>query len=202
MADQWYYQRDGHKVGPCSAQQLKDLGARGEILPDDTIWKEGTARGALAKNVKNLFRPVPEEKPPADEKETAASIPAEDLENEPGLVPLTSTAEASSGSDQLEAEAALVDAGAGQDPPQKEPQAVSPPADRKKHFQKARAVAVRGAVIVSQDGVIVQYKKKCGRCNLESTSRTTMQIRQGMTRINYYCPKCRKTSPVEIQGIT
>jgi hypothetical protein len=29
-----------------------------------------------------------------------------------------------------------------------------------------------------------------------------MQIRQGMTRINYYCPKCRKTSPVEIQGIT
>src|SRR5262245_2149690 len=41
VPDLWYYSHDEHKIGPYSGRQLKDLADSGEILPTDTVWKEG-----------------------------------------------------------------------------------------------------------------------------------------------------------------
>jgi hypothetical protein len=68
--------------------------------------------------------------------------------------------------------------------------------------KKGRATAVTGAVIIGQDGEFVQYKKKCVLCGLEDATRNRMPIRNGVTRENFYCPKCRKMGTVAIQGIT
>jgi len=66
--------------------------------------------------------------------------------------------------------------------------------------KKGRAMAVRGAVIVSQDGTMVFYRKKCTQCGHEETGRNRLPIRNGVMRAGYFCPKCRKLRPVEIQG--
>ncbi len=58
MADQWYYAKEGCKVGPFSGRELKELAACGVILPTDTVWKEGVATGVLARRVRNLFPPL------------------------------------------------------------------------------------------------------------------------------------------------
>jgi hypothetical protein len=68
--------------------------------------------------------------------------------------------------------------------------------------RKGRATAVRGAVIVSQDGTTVYFRKKCSQCGHEETGRSRLPIRNGVTRAGYFCPKCRKLRPVEIQGMT
>ena len=68
--------------------------------------------------------------------------------------------------------------------------------------RKSRAVAVKGVVIVSQDGEMVRYRKKCSRCGYEDVCRSTMKITQGATRERFFCPKCRKTGEVVIQGVT
>jgi GYF domain 2 len=67
--------------------------------------------------------------------------------------------------------------------------------------KKGRAMAVRGAVIVSQDGTMVFFRKKCTQCGHEETGRNRLPIRNGVMRAGYFCPKCRKVRPVEIQGM-
>lgn len=71
-----------------------------------------------------------------------------------------------------------------------------------KAVRKGRATGVSGAVIISQDGEMVRYRKKCSRCGYEDVCRSTMRITQGATRENFFCPKCRKRSEVIIQGVT
>ncbi len=71
-----------------------------------------------------------------------------------------------------------------------------------KKSRKARVIGVKGAIIIGQDGEIVQYRKKCLKCAYQDTCRTTMRIRGGATRERFFCPKCRKMSDVLIQGIT
>jgi len=63
-----------------------------------------------------------------------------------------------------------------------------------------RAVAGKGAVIVGQDGTTVKYLKKCTTCGREDSSYKSLPITRGMTRVSYFCPKCRKTCAVEIHG--
>lgn len=75
-----------------------------------------------------------------------------------------------------------------------------PPTASRKPIRKCRATAVRGAVLIGQDGEMVQYKKKCTRCGTEENSRSTMRITIGTSRAQFYCPKCRKMSDVLIQG--
>lgn len=72
-----------------------------------------------------------------------------------------------------------------------------PPAPARKRL----AVAHKGAVIMSQDGVTVQYRKKCSQCGCEDRCRSSMPIGNGTTRAQFYCPKCRKSREVLIQGI-
>ncbi len=71
-----------------------------------------------------------------------------------------------------------------------------------KAVRQGRATGVRGAVIISQDGEMVRYRKKCSRCGYEDVCRSTMKITQGVTRENFFCPKCRKMGEVVIQGVT
>ena len=55
-------------------------------------------------------------------------------------------------------------------------------------------------VIVGQDGINVKYKKKCTTCGYEDSCWNTMPIRIGSTRVNFFCPKCRRKRDGEIQG--
>jgi len=61
-----------------------------------------------------------------------------------------------------------------------------------------RAVAGKGALIVGQDGTTVKYRKKCTTCGHEDSSYQSLPLTRGMTRVSFFCPKCRKTCAVEI----
>ncbi len=57
--DQWYCKIAGREVGPLSAEQLRSMAARGQILPNDGI-RHGTAGAwVLARQVGGLFAAAP-----------------------------------------------------------------------------------------------------------------------------------------------
>lgn len=64
---QWYYSRDGARIGPVSASQLKLAADNGHLTRADLVWKEGLADWVPAARVKGLFPdappPVPAEPP-------------------------------------------------------------------------------------------------------------------------------------------
>ncbi|HEV3261767.1 MAG TPA: DUF4339 domain-containing protein [Gemmataceae bacterium] len=190
MADQWYYARDEDRHGPFTARQLKELAAAGEIHTTDTVWKEGVAQCVAAGNVKNLFSSAG----PAIANEAAAAATAEEPlpPQERGQAAAVSPTPAKPATEDSDAGTGATEArspGANQAPA---PQAL---------VRKGRAMAVRGALIVGQDGTVVHYRKKCTACGYEDVCRSRMPIRNGMTRVPFFCPKCRKVRQVEIQGI-
>jgi hypothetical protein len=71
----------------------------------------------------------------------------------------------------------------------------APPPTRKK-----RVVSIKGAVLMGQDGAEVKFRKKCGVCGHEDTTRSTAAIRTGATRVPFFCPRCKRTRAVEIIG--
>jgi hypothetical protein len=82
-------------------------------------------------------------------------------------------------------------------PPPKPPaQAYQPPPPPKK-----RVVNIVGGDIASQDGVSLRYRKKCLKCGYAEPGITTMPIRSGTTRVNFFCRKCRKSYQIEIFGV-
>jgi hypothetical protein len=85
---------------------------------------------------------------------------------------------------------------AGEAPPKEAPPRPKPAAPR-----KMRAIGLKGAIILSQDGVNVNFRKKCSKCSFEEPARSTQHISQGVVRVNFYCPKCRKSQDVQIQGV-
>jgi hypothetical protein len=200
MADQWYYARGEEKLGPFSARLLKDLANAGGILPTDTVWKEGIEKGVSAARVKNLLPPAPAHSSPVD-----LSPP------KPPPPPSPPPTEAQSGAALVDpgAETSLVELPPPVAAPEDAAQAVgeepapshSPPSSQLNPPKKGRAVAVKGAVLISQDGQAVHYRKKCCTCGHEDACRNRMPIRHGLTRATYFCPKCRKLSPMEIQGM-
>jgi hypothetical protein len=169
MADVWFYSHDGIRIGPCSARQLQETAAAGGLVPTDTVWKEGTEKGALAGKVKNLF----------------ASTAGADL---PAAAPAEPIPPASAPEPPAPAEPVAEAA------PEKRRQA--PPAEKPK---TGRALAGRGAIVVSQDGVRVSFRKTCIVCKFEDTCRHNVLIRQGKMSVPFFCPKCRKSRPVELQ---
>ena len=212
MADQWFFALDKQRFGPFSAVQLKALAVLGRLQPKDVVWKNDIEQGVVADKVKHLFpaptatlHPAPAAVAVADElflshqppdvfPSVLQAIPTQSAE-----APVVS--EVSSDSPSLssieeqtpEPSPALTDA-AGDEPQ-------SPAADsKKKPPAKARATAVSGAVIVSQDGAFVKYRKKCTHCGCEDSSTRGMPIRVGATRDTFFCPKCRKKREVVIQG--
>ncbi len=85
-------------------------------------------------------------------------------------------------------------------PAEKNPEALSQPAALRKQATRGRVVGLKGAVITYQDGIIVKYRKKCIVCGFEADGCHTMLIRKGVTTAVFYCPKCRLTRGVQIQG--
>jgi hypothetical protein len=215
MADQWYFLRDKTRLGPFSSAQLKDLAAQGKLRPSDTVWKEGIDRGVAAERVKNLFPAPPAEAVVPPSPSASASVANKPAKLEPWL---GSTKDSVTPEEQQEsipdeltlkeidendstaptsrvkgaADAKIQDgAGVASCPP-----IPSPPK------KKGRAVGAKGAVLVSQDGQIVQYRKKCLKCGHDDPVKNTMPIRNGVTRSSFFCPKCRKAGAVEIHCVS
>jgi hypothetical protein len=187
VTDLLFVGRGQRKFGPFSAVQLRALAASGQLHSTDAIWREGMAKAVLAARVKNLF-PVPlagdgaaAEAPqaptaPVPSAAPSPASPAAVLETGPAPAPTA----------QLPEIKAL---------PKASPCALQPEQPRKR-----RATALRGAVLISQDGYTVSYRKKCSQCGFEDTCRNTLRIASGLNRSHFFCPKCRKARDVQIQG--
>jgi hypothetical protein len=211
MHAHWYVARGNKKCGPFSVEQLRQFAAAGKIRLTDGIWREGMERSVAAANVKNLFPPAeapsqasaPAAVETAPATESAADSVADSLPDpaDMALMPAESPPE----SLREETEPAPDDdadtSGETDQPAQRRLAAKDRPAPRPPDpVKKRRAVALRGAIILAQDGVSVQYRKKCQECGFEDTSRSSMLIGQGVTRSHFFCRKCRKNREVEIRG--
>lgn len=195
MADQFYVGRGGKSCGPFSAAQLKRIAADGRLLRTDTIWWAGMEEPVLASRVKDLFPPLQRPAPAAEAVEPAPT-PVQAAPADPPakviVVPIDPSAAA------LPPAADATALGLQSEPPAPE----KPSAGQPEPVKKRRAVGVKGAIILSQDGVSVQYRKKCSQCGHEDASRSTMLIGNGTSRASFYCKKCRKNREVEIRGMT
>jgi hypothetical protein len=207
MSDQWHYSHGQQEFGPFTAARMKDLAATGEVLCTDAVWKEGTETRVLAAKVKGLFRQptprthvqfIPVETP---KEPVAPTVPVRAASARAGAAAPSSSMQSALVVDSpTKFEAGQVNsanaksqnhAATGHDQRHVPPEPI----------QKLRVVALRGAVIISQDGRVACYKKKCVNCGHEDPSRTTMQIRRGINRVAFFCPECKKTRTAEIQGV-
>jgi hypothetical protein len=215
MANKWYFARDSKTYGPYSAGQLRGLAATGQLRPRDAVWKEGMENRVVAAKVKDLFtaaqlRPPAPPAPAADATpppspraaETTPDATPEEIPDDVGLVPLGDSSPAP-------AEAAARTAPAGPEgetaPDAGQGAAPSPAkAERPRPQQppnKRRVLGVKGGTLMGQDGTTVRFRKKCQKCGREDTSVTSMQIPPGFVRVNFFCPKCRKSQQVEVHGV-
>lgn len=64
MAVVWFYIKNGQRLGPLMAGDLKNLAEAGELVPEDLLWKEGMAGWEQARSVKGLFEARPQEPHP------------------------------------------------------------------------------------------------------------------------------------------
>ncbi len=209
MSERWFYAQGDKKLGPFSGQQLRDLADSRQILPTDTVWKEGVAQGVFATKVRYLFAAsrteaflatvgLPAVVPAAASPLAAISapIPAEVIagagpdEAQPGETPLSGDPYVGDFPDNIQLQPEIDLSVLAK--PTRAPQAPA---------KKRKAVAVKGAIIVGQDGVKVRFRKKCATCNYEEASWSVLQITDGMMRGNFFCPKCRKKGSVEIRGL-
>jgi GYF domain 2 len=208
MAGHWYYAWQGVKLGPYSALQLQELAEAGKIQPTDTIYKEGVDEGVPAARVENLFPPdpvcPPEAASPAGTAADASPV-SQTTTEQPGEIiapPMAAGPEPVSEQSIIEPldasnpEVAVDSPAAAEKPASK---AIDSQKYEKK-VRKGRAIAVRGAIIVHQDGNSVQYRKKCVKCGHEDASRARAPIVNGLMRSTFFCTKCRKLQPIEIQG--
>ncbi len=99
-----------------------------------------------------------------------------------------------------EASPAVTGAG-GQNPQRPAPTSPNHSSPQNQPVRKGRATAVRGVVIVSQDGDRVHYRNKCVKCGHEDACRSTMPIRSGVTRGQFFCPRCRELGETVIKGV-
>jgi GYF domain 2 len=185
MTDEWYYAHDQNKIGPFSGRQMKDLATSGEILPTDTIWKAGVEKGVLACKVKNLFS-LPQ---------VILKLPLEKAAALPQL-PARTPAEVTP-PDTIVPVVVLADS-AGT-PLGKSVAMSNQPTVTPKPARKGRATAMKGADIVSQDGVNARYRKKCTECGQKDSACHTITITNKTTTVGYFCPKCRKNREVIIR---
>jgi hypothetical protein len=206
MASQWYYGERENRQGPFSDQQLRALADQGQIQPTDTIWKEGVEQGIPAHRVKNLLVPgaAPASPPAPPAATTLASPPPETAEFEPAdespeAPPETAEYTPADESPETppDGEAEACEEAKPVEQPAEAAKSQPPPA----RARKPKAVAIRGCVIVSQDGETVIFTKKCVQCGNAETGRSRRPIRMGTTRDTYFCKKCKKVRPVEIMGM-
>lgn len=210
MAGQYFYARGDKHFGPYSGARLKELATNGALEPTDTVWKAGMTTSVRADTVHSLFPNGPSAAGPDDTEVAAAKVPSPVLSEPPPTAPdgRAAAAEPLQAIQTLEPPLDLVPIDEEPKPPTPtKPDAVvkpilvqSPAGEGRIPERKRRAEAVRGAIIVSQDGAIVHYRKKCSKCGHESTSKNSMPIRMGATTANFFCPKCKKLRDVVIRG--
>ena len=56
----WFYLRAGKKCGPVGSVELRKLARSGQLLPTDSIWKDGLPDWVPASDAKGLFDFVPQ----------------------------------------------------------------------------------------------------------------------------------------------
>ena len=207
MLKQFYVTRNNKRVGPFSAAQLRRFAADGQLRPTDTVWKEGMENPVPAAKVKNLF--------PA----ASTSAPAEDVPVSPEPLDAVAIELGSSALATVQVAPAEPIPEVTAAPPDPMPPVSPPPLRATDHewerravananspgpppepIRKRHAIAVTGAVLVSQDGVTVYYRKKCSQCGFEDACRSSMRIGQGLARNHFFCPKCRKKREVQLRG--
>jgi hypothetical protein len=183
MAGTWYYAQDNRSFGPLAWEQLRQAAAAGQVRPTNIVWQQGMTEGVVASTVEYLF-PAALAKPPPAATAPAVTAPPSAVRAKT----LSPTPPLSAASPPPPTPAAAP--GTPDQPPPQE------------QVRKRRAAGVKGAVVLSQDGVVVSFRKKCLKCGQEDSTRTTMPIRNGPMRAGFFCPKCRKLQPVEMQGVT
>lgn len=183
MVRSFFYGRDDVQFGPFDAQRMRALALAGQILPTDSVWQADTTRKVSAASVKGLFQvssPTMTDLP-------AATAVVETPATEP---------DAPDSSTPVEADASDESPFVAPTPPA--PVASRPPVES---GRKKRIISIKGGVLVGQDGISVQFRKKCSTCNKEDSCRSTATIRVGCNRVTYFCRICRKARVVEMQGI-
>jgi hypothetical protein len=209
MANRWYFARDSKTYGPYSVGQLRGLAATGQLRPRDSVWKEGMENRVLAARVKDLFSaaqlhppaPPADATPPPSPRAVEAALDAgpDEIPDDPPLAPLEDSPPASAtpkapAAPEGETAPKLSD-GAGPGP------AKTGRSPQQQHVNKRRVLAVKGGVLMGQDGATVRFRKKCQKCGHDDTSVTTMPIPPGFLRLNFFCYKCKKSQMVEVQGV-
>jgi hypothetical protein len=220
MLDLWYVARGSKQCGPFSAGQLRELAAAGKIRLTDTVRREGTEARVPAAKVKNLFpAPAAQTQPPAAHP-VAADVPASSPPQSVGVAPPSPAAAVEPDGLPEPEEMQLMPAETNPEGPAEEtdptPVAdagpglprrdgagpVGKPANRHEEPpRKRQAFALKGAILLNQNGVTVHFRKKCSQCGFEDACRSSMPIGQGVTRSHFYCRKCRKNRDVEIRGV-
>jgi hypothetical protein len=176
MATRYYVGRGDSAYGPFSTPELRALAASGQIQPSDSVWPEGTQLRVPAGRVKNLFQASPAHGSPGQQAlvESDATPPPPEAED---------TAASSTPSDEPE-----------------EPAPYAPTPRQEEKPRPKRVVSIKSGIICSQDGVRVQFRKKCEKCGYEEQGRTTIVIRSGSMRVPFFCRTCRKGRVVEMTG--
>lgn len=57
MADQWYYVSGGRRMGPMSAEELRQVVAAGQLYGTDVVWREGMGEWVQLSTVPELLPP-------------------------------------------------------------------------------------------------------------------------------------------------
>lgn len=91
MADQWFYKRNGAKLGPVSLGDLRRLAASGGLTPQDEIFREGMIGWASAGSMTALFASTARaESLPASTPTVAAKVPVPASTSGPTRTPTVS----------------------------------------------------------------------------------------------------------------
>ena len=78
MADEWYCEIAGREIGPLSAQQLRAMAAKGQILSNDCVRQGVEGSWILARQVRGLLPPspdLPRPKPPSFQPPEPDTLP-------------------------------------------------------------------------------------------------------------------------------
>ncbi|NUQ63023.1 MAG: DUF4339 domain-containing protein [Pirellulales bacterium] len=67
---EWFYAKNNQRLGPVSPAELKQLAVRGDLKPDDLVWRSGMSDWTPARRIKGLFEGEPEAAGAVDEPAT------------------------------------------------------------------------------------------------------------------------------------
>ncbi len=55
--DQWYYARNGERIGPVALESLRAMAYAGTLYPQDMVWHESMTQWSPASTISELFAP-------------------------------------------------------------------------------------------------------------------------------------------------